>query len=474
MKKSRLLLATLAVFTLSGCELPFGNKENKESEGGGGNTPAPAKVYDLEPEITGGSEEEKTAILEALNNRPICNLNGSSTSEIFPESTPILNEDKGDGIKVTTSQNIGEKTVSITWNVDETQEYFAAVLDSDAAHKIIEIKYKGYGNPDGEFKWSISKLECGEAKALNANIEYKAIVKNEEYKHDDYTIDELYAFDDNEKVVTVKGKEYKFPSTFNIVDYEDQGKSTYSPYFITNNPDAKEKQYLYVNVTGKVIYLAPDGNWGLLANGDDVLEFYAGSGTKLNAKNWPNLAKEYVTVVGNMGQYCGNVQLGFVTKIKEAKASDITEPSLTFRPIIEENIVQMRKEGYPADTQALKIDGVHMDGSLRQVTGTLVAGSLKDKDGNVVSDPTKLANNRFTFKLQVGAKTMAIAYDYHTDGNGEYGDSGLFSTLIDKLVAGGEMTIKGTARYAGNNSSPFYQTNDGVWNIVPFDVSHVA
>ena len=475
MKKSRLLCAVLATFMMTACEAPWSKKKGGEEE-------TPAKKWDLEPEITGGTEEEKNAILDAINNKPICNQNGTSTAEIFPENKPTLTEDAGDGIKITLSQVSGSYTVKLTWTIDETQPYFGSRLHSDAAHDIIEIAYKGYGVADGEFTWTLSKIECGDAVAANANIVYKAICKNQEYKHDDVRLTDVYAItegertiydlEDNTKVLN------KWPSFFDIIDYEPQeGKSTYSPYFRTNNP-GKQKEYLYYNIPAKAIYLAPDGNWGLLAEGKNVLEFYAGSGTALNAKNWPNLGGEYVTVSANMGQYCGNLQFGFVTKIaalSEAQRTEMSfvEPENTFLPITEELISSLILTGYTAQKQAVRLsDGSCLSNKLGEVTGTFVSGSLKDSNGEDTTVSKLASSKRFTFELKVGEKKLQVAYDYHTDKEGKVG---VFNALKEAISSGQNITVKGTMRYSGNNSSPFIsEGNNGVWSIVPFLPAHAT
>jgi len=472
MKKSRLLLVGLASVCLTGCSFLNFGKDKKEED-----KPANQSQYEYNPTIVGGTADEQKAILEVLNNKPICNQSGSNTSEIFPETKPNLSEDNGDGIKLTLKQVYNDKTVNLTWDVDTTQTYYGNRLNSDDSHDIIEINYQHYGVADGEFKWSLKKLVCGDAVADNVGIVYTAVCKNEEYYHEDKTIAELYAITDQEKTVDAGGTEHKFASTFDIVDYEYTEGKTYSPYFKTNNPDAKEKQYYYVNVVGKVIYTAPDGNWGLLADGDNVLEFYTGAGKALTTANFPNLAKKYVKISGNMGQYCGNVQLGFITQIKEAKASDITEPTMTYAELTEQKLASLKVTGYTAEKQAVMMDGACLSGALKTVTGTLVADSIKVKNGDKMEAATVdtiASGKRITFQLSVGAETMTVAYDYHTDKSGSNGLYNALKTALQK-GAGATITVKGTMRYSGNDSAPFItEGNNGVWNIVPFDATHIA
>ena len=477
MKKSRFLVAAVAAFTLASCsieDLMFWKK---------GDDKLPEGNWQYTVPIKGGSEEEKRAILDTINNKPICNQNGTASNELYPiqeygENLPTLNEDDGDGLKLTTKQVQGENTVELTWTIDESQTYFGGRSQSDEAHDIVDINYQGYGAPDGEFTWTLSKIVCGKAVSENADLVYKVRLKNEEFRHDNTTIPQIYSINSNKLIVEDDEDNVinKWEASFDIIDYAyHPGSSTYSPYFLTNNPEATEKQYLYYNVPGKVIYTAPDGNWGLFADGNSVLEFYAGSGTALTEKNWPNLANKYVKISGNMGQYCGNIQLGFVTKIlslKDNEKSAITEPSVNYRPLDEAFLASLKVEGYTCEQQAVKLsDGNCLSNSLAQVTGTYIEGSLKK--GEEAVDVSGLSSSaRATFDLQVGQQQITVAYDYHTDRNGT---NGTFDALKAALTKGGQMTVKGTMRYSGNNSGPFIsEGNNGVWNIVPFLPEHFA
>ena len=359
------------------------------------------------------------------------------------------------------------------------------MLDGDATHKIIELSYKGYGVADGTFSWVLKAAECGGAKSkAGAKIDYSAVTRNQIYKYDDVKINAAYAIHDEQRIVTAGSETYTYPSTFDIVDYEYHEGKKYSPYFITNNseednpnPDAT-KRYLYYNMVGKVIYLAPDGNFGLMADGKNVMELYQGSGEgiPLKEENFPNLAGGYVRVSGNMGQYCGNVQLSFITKIVSAQASEITaEPDLSYPALAEADLAALKVTGQGQKQAVLMSDGSCLSNSLRSVTGTLVAGSIKMKNGDnmeTTAPADLVSGKRITFDLKVGDETITVAYDYHTDKTGSVG---LFNAMKAKLTAGGSITVKGTMRYSGNDENPFVlKNNPGVWNIVPFLAGHVA
>lgn len=452
MKKRNLLFALpLMGMALSGCTVPkwlgfLSFLPFIDVAGEDGN-------YTIQPKIEGGTAEERTAILEAINFKPICYPSGNPSTTIYPDTGYTLKEDDGDNVYLVKKQKIKDKTVEIEWKIDTNQDYYAGRDVVDEYRDLVEVEYQGYGEPDGQLKWAISKISCGGASATNAKeLEYTCATKNFTYRHDLMSIADINKVTEEEKTVNLGADKavYKFKSTLDIMDYEPEAGQKYSPYFAGNNEGAEE-DYLYVGVKGKVIYLAPDGNWGLLADGDQVLEIYAGAGTKLKPENFPNLANEYVCAWGNISQYLGNVQLSFISKFTKINANEITEPTMNYATLTESKIAGLKNptsEGYSSHKQF--IDG--FSNSLGKVTGTFVAGSLKDRDGKTVASWDKLVDNRFTFELKVGSENMTIAYDYHTNIGAK---KNLFNEYVSVLKAGGNIQVKGTLRYNGSDTFPF-------------------
>ena len=463
MKKRKLfVLLPLLGMTLSGCTFQEGwswvNEHIFSPIGnffaglfGGGNEEEEV-VYSIIPKIDGGSKAEQDAILDAVNYKPICYPSGNPSTTIYPDSSYVLKEDSGDNIVLTTKQNVGDKTVIVDWAIDASQDYFSKRTSVDDHHDFVEVKYQGYGVDDGLLKWNIKKISCGGAVSTDSKtLTYSAKCRNFTYRHDTVTIADLNKVTDQEKVVKIgdDGALYKFRSTSDVIDYEPKANQKYSPYFPGNNEGAEE-DFMYVGVKGKVLYYAPDGNWGLIGDGDQVLEIYAGAGTKILPENFPNLNNQYVCVYGNMSQYCGNIQLGFISKIVAIDKSEITEPTKTYAQLTESTIngfVNPTSEGYDSHKQF--IDG--FSNSLATVTGTFVAGSLKDRDGKTVA-VDKLVDNRFTFDLKVGTATITVAYDYHINIGAK---TNLFTEFKNKIKNGGSLTVKGTMRYSGSDSSSF-------------------
>lgn len=474
MKLSKLLFVSFASLAIAGCDMPWSKKEEPK-----------AKEYELNPTITGGSEEEKTAILEVLNTKPICEKMGQSTSEIFYDANPTLLEDEGDTVRLTNSYTYKGKEVKIDWNIP-TQEYFKEILQptTDSAHKFIEINYKGYGHDElGALNWSIAKLTCGEAVAANPEVSYSVKIQNEKIKHENVTIADCYAFTEGLKEVKVGEETYKWPATFDLIDYDQKNDAGIpNPYFIRNdttNPDAK---YYYVNVKGKVIYLAPDGKFGLMANGEDVLQIYAGSGTLLLESNFPHLGLgKYVSVSGNLSQYCGNVQLAFVTKIQPTTSEDIIEPSEAYHEITKDQIASFATFEDHAQKQAFMLDGAHMYNSLRKVTGTVDKSTLKMCTGKAenasdwktatsMSDKSK----RYMFDIKVGTGSDQATFSVYFDKHVAVGAGASVFTKLANAFNSGTVTVEGFATYFGQDSNPFtlYKNYSplgslGHWTIVP-------
>ena len=447
------------------------------------------KGYSVNPEINGGSGDEKTAILEALNKKPlVTNKNGDTIKPLstLPDLSKMdrLIEDDGDYVKLTTQQlvkvNDAKYTVKIEWNVDQSQEYFASLQqsDEDAYHKILELKYKGYGVADGQINWEIKSMTCGEAAvAKPSELKYGAVVVNQIYYHVDTTIADFNKVN-GPKTVTDGDKTYNYPSTFDIVDYDVHPGEKYSPYFkVDEHNVGKEKDYYYVNVPGKVIYTAPDGNWALISDGNNILELYAGSALDLKTTTYPNLeVNKNVIVSGNASVYQGNIQVGFITKIsklEDASKIDTTDP--TFETLSADVIDSWKDATLGIDKQSI----AGLSNSLRKVSGTVVADSIRDKNNNKVTNISSLENNRFTFDLQVDADTkITVAYDYHTDRDKS---QGLFNKLKEALGTKTPLTIEGTMRYSngrGDERPFFFEKNDAskpapCWNIVPFKENHV-
>jgi hypothetical protein len=472
MKKRLLFLLPIAAMTLAGCDLlekiGIGKKEDNTQQKGddSGKKEDVPMSWDVELEFESGTEEEKTAILQAVNYLVPCM--DAKGNDFFPSETRDLEADGtgyvGAYVKLSTSILVDGKAVELEWDYDTTQEGYLSEAKVTDYHKVINLNYPSYGEESRNFEWHLKKATCGSA-ATKTVLDYAVKLLPEAHPHEEMTIAQLNKVTDGE--VTIKGHNY--PSTFDMVDYNQD-----SPYFFKtedpSNPDYKP-DFHYVRVKGKVIYYAPDGNWFLLADGNQFAEIYAGSGLPLIPSEYTAINGQYVEVSGNLDAYKGNVQVGYVTRIDAIDKSLVTEPDLNGVEITSKFIEDNFELPSTYKCQKQAIDG--FSNCIATASGDIDTSSIKDSDGKAIS-ASAISNGRFTFDIKLsGDKKLTIAYDYHTDRKGEVG---LFNTLKSKLKAGGKLSVKGTMRYSGNDEKGFILDNGnaGVWNLVPCTPSDIA
>ena len=471
MKKLTMLLATgVAIVALAGCN------DNKDPE-----------KTSIIKNISGGSADEQQAIKDAAE-KSIITLSGSTG--ILPTDETDLSEDNGDFVKVTTSQTIkvnnARYVVKFEWSSDTSNQYLSGYSTLDATHGIFEINYPGKSGQDGALSVKLDKASCGGAVSTDTGCVYNFNVKHGKFFHKDVKISELTKLKEIDSEKHIYG--------YDLVDYVTEPANA---YFGTNPENADlgaDSKYFYVNCFGKVIYNAPDGNWGLIADGDNIMEIYAGSAKNILPGRYPAINNKYVKVVGNMSQYNGNMQIGFITEMKKASVSDLAkEPTMKFDQVTPEHVAAIIADyehdaevdtyadletlGY-VESDAGKVvkvlsDEKHTEGKVENnnyykfswdkkeskgkfgyvgfygdhhhqcVHNASLGGdvnlvnSLKMFKGKYVEgslDGTAKKGARFTFKVNIGTDAkpcnVTVAYDYHVD---EYEDDSSVSLVADAL-----------------------------------------
>lgn len=448
MKRKLLVLPALAAVcaSLTGCDFIdkiFGKGINTDD-------------YDVVPEFSSGSSEEKIAILDAINNKSVCvNTTGN---DLFPGNGNItFYGDDEDYVMISKKVIVDSYTVNITWDIDTTQATFDKRVTVDDYHDIIYIKYPEIGAADGTLKWSISKLECGSAVSTKANSEYTAKIVAPTIYYRPMTFDDIYANHSEDKTVTVGGTSYTYHSWNGNINYEAINKSNqYSPWWITGLPDDAADNYIYATIKGKVIFLSPDGNWGLVANGDKVVEIYSGNQLNLKESSFPDLKNKYVEIKCEVTHYYGNIQCSYITSIRAIDASEVTEPDMKYQNLTESVLKSIELS----------------TGEYKQFSEEVIQNDLVSVTGTVVANSKAASGNRFTFDVMVGACKVTIAYDYHVDGS----DKAVSNALNAAYNKGGSITIKGTYRFNHGQEKTIVKTDGsgGQLTIAPFEASQIA
>lgn len=456
MKKGLLFLPLLASFALAGCDL-FGGGDD---------------AWIVKPEISGGTKAEKNAILTAVNNLSVCTTKAGA--DLFPTAKSIrLKEDEQDYIRILNKVKVDDLTVNLTWNIDKKQSTYDTVVSPDkGVTNFIYIKYPGYTGSDSTFKWSISKITCGGAVSTKTNCDYKASVIKGTHPWVPMTMEHILEVGDqgSDYSYTVGSTEHKFESICaNLIDYESKDSSgKYSPWWNAEAVGEEgDEKYHFVEVKGKVTFLSEDGNWGLFQNGNHVLELYSGDQLDLNVESYPELANKYVAIKAEVGHGYGNFQLSFIKSIRAIKASEVTEPSTSFKNITETELAQAARRGGGAVKKNYKqFTSAFEHNQLVSLTGKVT--TLKANDGS---------SGRFLIGVTPTGSTheIFIAYDYHTDRESQAVKNKLlqkYETVKNKTT---EFTIKGTLRFSHAQQKVLVPADGsgGTWDIVPFDVSHI-
>lgn len=449
MKKFTILLAVAAsTFALASCG------------DGGGDDPS---VKELVANVSGGSAEEREAIQTCVK-KSIAQV--SNKTPILIGNSYDLLADNGDFLEVATTYNTkvtsGKKyNVAIEWDFG-TSDLVAEVTDPDSVHKMVEFNYPGQGGQDTTYSFSIKKMTCGGASTTDPQVKYTCNVKKSTFLHYDVHVDEL------NKVHKLDDGSYYYE----IADETDANHAYFKSQPENVGKSEKGDKYYYVSCPGKVIYYTPDGNWGLLADGDHVMEIYAGSELNIGPTRYPAMKGDYVKVLGNMGQYNGNIQISYITEMKKATVADLKngEPSMNYQTITDTMIASIKNE---LGGHKQCVPGANLSNALAQMEATYVPGTLKGSDGKATTKD-KLQNARFTFDVMVGTEKVTIAYDYHVDRDGTHG---VFEAVKAMVDAEGTFNIKGTLRFQGDDEHPFAPPTEkfpGAWQLVPFLPEHVS
>lgn len=381
----------------------------------------------------GAPNEKETEAINKVMEGNVCTLNGA-TPIVSGQTTDVAGN-TNEYVQVVTKQMVkvdGDNyTVEVDWSHAgfEDSVYRFREIEGDEYHKNFEFNFPA--NSDADKQVEITGTPKVNGKAGNP-VKFSLNLKKMTYVFPEWSIAEL---------MKING------SMFAHVSDPEKG------YFESNQPAEAETVYCFFKTYGEVVYLAPDGNWGLLADGENYVEIYAGNAYNLNTKTYADLkVGNKVYVYGEASHYLGNVQVSYISKIEV-----MTDP----QKVKAVAGVKTIDEAYLNTTTQISTDM----NRLVKVTGTF-------KSKSITNDAT-----RGTFVITVGSKDLTIAYDYHTAKDGA---STLFSEMkakLDSATAGTtQLTVQGSLRWAniGKDSTPVFGNTAGAYTVVPYLSGHVA
>lgn len=387
---------------------------------------------------SGGNAEGEAKALSKVLDGGIASTTSSGSPLLAQEgdnkNENSLSGDDNESLSVTVKQvtkvNNVSYTVELEWTwADDYKEIISlSDLEGDEYHKKMSFVYpdqSATANSSATFKVT---GKCGSSTDERT---FNVILVKPSNVYDDVTIASLYeANSDN--------------TNFNIVDT--------STGYIKGNYNQK---YYYISVSGKVIYVAADQNWALIADGKDVLQLY-----RVDASSDKDLVKvgNYIKVWGNMSNGYGNLQLAFVTKV------EILEDHSKIADFVEQEI-----------PNGLNTKG---DEGFRSFFSG-ISNAVATFTGTANSTITFTGKARATLKLNLdGAEGnyITIAYDYHvgTPDKSSLNETGTaYKKVFDQVKKGTKLTIRGTMRWSSDSGTNEISAK-GHWTITPFDLTDVA
>ena len=367
----------------------------------------------------GGTKEEKAALEKVMKGTIISE---NSTGSPVVSGTPTdLDGYKNTCVDLTTVQIRSKKTINIEWKVLAGEDKVKSKGALDDNHDRMKFIYGSHAEGSDAFDTTEVKLQatgkCGGAKLVK---EFVVNLKHNKDIYDDMSLEQFYA---------VAGGHYAFQDDeFNIKGNHGQ-------------------KYYYVHVQGKLEYLSPDGNWGLLSNGDRVIELY-----QLSKSTDYEVAAEgkYLDVWGSISQYKGNPQVQYCNFMEEMSDHSAIAPMTEYGE--------------------MSSDISWLSGQMNRV-GTLSNATVKsivDANGAEMQFSSFNAQVRQVITVTKDEVDYQVAYDYHVAKGVDELES-QFNSFFRGLAVGNSVSFKGTLRYSNDAL-----TSGGEFTITPYLPSHLV
>ena len=392
----------------------------------------------------GGTKDEKEAIektfkgtvaTESKNGSPLVT---SAAAELIGEENVYLSLTKTQKKKVSSG---AVKEVKIEWQYDSKYDSLVKGVDKlDDEHDRVKFNYKtrktdGSGNVLDSFDVDefviTATATCGGAKDTRT---FKANVQHNRAVYDEITLEQFY-----EKKSTA-GTEDPVGGAEYVYKFQDPE----SGYIVGNHG----QKYNFIKVSGKLEYIAPDYNWGLLSDGEKMLELY-----RLDASTDKDVLEvgKYYDIYAEVGTYKGNVQASFCHYIEEMSDHSSIAAAVDYGEL-------PAKMNDSSDSHFVSFcDGVN------NRVGYLTNVSL------VADMPSINVEGRFTFLVEKDGEQFTIAHDYHVAKNSS--DVGAeIARVLTGLHAGDRLNLKGTIRYVNDNGVQ----PGGEFQLTPFRLGDVV
>ena len=380
------------------------------------------------------------------------------SSDVSANEQRIVYDDVFPFYKIVTLQKKLEVTTNIQTEIDwNVEEYKGLVENIDENEKEFKIKLKcpdkneteilfhptkiAFSGKQGEASFTYSDLK----KMLRTDFNYIFKCKPAQYFYEEVSLSyfsELNPENDG----------------YRCIDYNGLGDSN---GFKTNT----DSGLFACRTKGKIVYIAEDFNFFILADGDYAIKVYFSASIQSYLLDYfPFIAVgAFVEVSGFPGQYKAEFEIEYVWNIRQL--TSIEEKSII--PPQYNVLTDTEINSWNINTDQHNFVESGLMGSLKYITGTYIADSLS-KDNGMKVDYISAAKTRYKFLMQVGSAVCYISFDYHTSSIG-----GTLVNKINSIFDGHEVMLFGQMKYEGTSITNKKGSGDGVWKLTVLDVAEV-
>ena len=461
MKKAKVLLSAfvaLAMVALVACAPRGGNKKKKSTSGGsGGAVPELAWEGGFSGAVSVGAS---TSVVEGREAQ-VMPSNSATSFATLANQRIYADPDSGDTYNFTFTFEFSAK---VGTEAKPATDYIESQTPSDEGKKTL-LAFKGWPSQNAEQanypRFTVkAKGTCnGESKEKT----YVLVLNPLDKVFKKMSLDQLYEAADG-KLTWMTGK-------------KDTGGAVIPGAYTTDLSQTEGQSSYWIETKGILTYVAQDGNWGILQNGDKAVQVYRLDEYTGWASIRDSVMNVPIVIQAEISSGFGNIQLSYVQKIAKIEGTDSDIKPITPAEAYDEAMI--KDTNWATNTIFNKVVAkteVKFNGKINKVKNSSGSDTvLTDMMSNRSACNSK--TERYEFEVLLGTTPLIVATDYHACK-----DSDAFVTACDQILKsaaiGSTIAIGGSIRWM--NSRDVVKKNDysirtaGEWTIIPFSADQVS
>ena len=461
MKKAKVLLSAfvaLAMVALVACAPRGGGKKKKSTSGGsGGAVPELAWEGGFSGAVSVGAS---TSVVEGREAQ-VMPSNSATSFATLANQRIYADPDSGDTYNFTFTFEFSAK---VGTEAKPATDYIESQTPSDEGKKTL-LAFKGWPSQNAEQanypRFTVkAKGTCnGESKEKT----YVLVLNPLDKVFKKMSLDQLYEAADG-KLTWMTGK-------------KDTGGAVIPGAYTTDLSQTEGQSSYWIETKGILTYVAQDGNWGILQNGDKAVQVYRLDEYTGWASIRDSVMNVPIVIQAEISSGFGNIQLSYVQKIAKIEGTDSDIKPITPAEAYDEAMI--KNVDWTTNTIFNKVvtkTEVKFNGKINKVKNSSGSDTvLTDMMSNRSACNSK--TERYEFEVLLGTTPLIVATDYHACK-----DSDAFVTACDQILksaaVGSTIAIGGSIRWMNDRSvvakNDYSIRTAGEWTIIPFSADQVA